>query len=59
MSKTKKDKAQPDWLTVHVPLKKVLIERLDREATRQNRSRVNMVATLVELALTAKEGVGA
>lgn len=55
--KTRKDtrkKASPD-ITVHLGLRQELAERIDRQAAQENRTRVNMIATLVERALAKYE----
>ena len=57
--KTKKDKEERDWLTVHLPLKKSLVELVDEQATAERRSRVNMLTLLVELALTSRRSIEA
>jgi metal-responsive CopG/Arc/MetJ family transcriptional regulator len=46
MSKTRKDK--PTTLTVHLPLKRELLKRLDAMAEDEKRSRVNLISILLE-----------
>ena len=58
--KTKTDeKLLSGWHTIHVALQAGLIKKVDAAAIAARRSRANMVATLIEEALAAKEGVSA
>ena len=60
VTKTKKDtqgRAYEATQTIHVPLRKTIVSRVDRLAQADRRTRVNMIEILVEQALDAKEGI--
>lgn len=50
MKQTKKDK--PTTLTVHLPLKRDLLKKLDVMAEEANRTRVNLISVLLEKAIS-------
>jgi len=64
-TKTKKDKEPKvpkvpeasDTQTIHVPLLRTIVTRVDRLAEADRRTRVNMIEILVEQALDAKEEI--
>lgn len=45
---------QPERTTVHLMLKRELLEQIDKLATVENRSRLNMITTLLQQALSKR-----